>query len=142
MTANHAEHAAEPHPADYSGQDHAQERSVRNMAILVNVFCLQPLLLERLQPLPVAELAHDALLRQELRQLYQAWDFLQPLPVAAAQQLQQMLTRLGPRPLPDEQSAANLSASKHLCAALGQLGLAFTANIPLSGYWADAVLQP
>ncbi|KAL0053784.1 hypothetical protein WJX82_010738 [Trebouxia sp. C0006] len=53
-----------------------------------------------------------------------------------------MLTRLGPRPLLNERSAAELSASKHLCAALGQLGLAFTANVPLSGYWADAALQP
>lgn len=75
-------------------------------------------------------------------QLYQALDFLHPLPMAAAQQLQEMVTRLGPFPLSDERSAADLSASEHLCAALGQLGLAFTANVPLSGYQAAAVLQP
>jgi len=44
--------------------------------------------------------------------------------------------------LPDERTTADLSAGKHLCAALGQLGVAFTANVPLSGYWAHAVLQP
>jgi len=99
-------------------------------------------LLERLRPLPTAEPAHVALTRQDLFQLYQALDFLQPLPMAAAQQLQELVTRLGPRPLPDERSAADLSASDHLCAVLGQLGLAFTANVPLSGYQAAAVLQP
>jgi len=99
-------------------------------------------ILEQLQPLPVAEPAHDALPRQGLRQLYQALDFLQPLATAAAQQLQGMVTRLGPRPLPDERPAADLSTTKHLCAALERLGLAFIANVPLSGYWADAVLQP
>ncbi|KAL0053208.1 hypothetical protein WJX82_002440 [Trebouxia sp. C0006] len=78
----------------------------------------------------------------ELGQLYQALDFLQPLPMAAAQQLQEMVNRLGPRFLPDETTAAKLSDGKHLCAALEQLGLAFTANVPLSGYWAHAVLQP
>ena len=99
-------------------------------------------LLERLQSLLVAELAHHFLTRQGLLQLYQALDFLQPLPTVATQQMREMLTRLGPRPLLNERSAAELSASKHLCAALGQLGLAFTANVPLSGYWADAALQP
>ncbi len=44
--------------------------------------------------------------------------------------------------MPVERTAAALSASKRLCAALGQLGLAFTANVPLSGYRALAVLQP
>jgi len=97
-------------------------------------------LLERLQP--VDELVCDILSRGELGQLYQALDFLQPLPMAAAQQLQEMVNRLGPRFLPDETTAAKLSDGKHLCAALEQLGLAFTANVPLSGYWAHAVLQP
>ena len=96
-------------------------------------------LLERLQPLPVDELANDF---SKLAQLYQALDFLQPVPTAAAQQLQEMVTRLGPRPLPQKRSAADQSAGKQLCAALGQLGLASTANVPLSGYWANAVLHP
>ncbi|KAA6421657.1 MAG: hypothetical protein FRX49_08600 [Trebouxia sp. A1-2] len=105
------------------------------------------LILGRLRPLSTepahnALPAHDALPRQELFQLYQALDFLQPLPTAAAQQLQEMVTRLGPRPLPDKRSAGDLLTSKHLCVALEQLGLAFTANVPLSGYWADAVLRP
>ncbi len=100
------------------------------------------LILEQLQPLPVDELANNDVNRQELSQLYQALDFLQPLPTAAAQQLQGMVTRLGPRPLPEERSAADWSASKDLCAALEQLGLAFTADVPLSGYWAHVVLQP
>jgi len=99
-------------------------------------------LLEHLRPLPTAEPAHVALTRQDLFQLYQALDFLQPLPIAAAQQLQEMVTRLGPRPLPNERSAADLSASEHLCAVLTQLGLAFTVNVPLGGYQAAAVLQP
>ena len=99
-------------------------------------------LLERLRSWPTAESAHDALPRQGLFQLYQALDSLQPLPSAATQQLQEMVTRLGARPLLDERTAAELSASKHLSAALEQLGLTFTANVPLSGYWADAVLQP
>jgi len=99
-------------------------------------------LLERLQSSLVAEPANGVLKRQDLFQLYQALDSLQPLSTAAAQQLQEMVTRLGPRPLPTERSAAELSASKHLGAAIGQLGLAFTANVPLSGYWADAVLHP
>ncbi|DBA85683.1 TPA: hypothetical protein ACH3X1_005254 [Trebouxia sp. C0004] len=62
--------------------------------------------------------------------------------MAAAQQLQEMVTSLGPWALPDERSAANLSASQHLCTGLGQLGLAFTVNVPLSWYQAAAVLQP
>ncbi len=41
-------------------------------------------LLERLRLLPIAEPAHDALPRQELFQLYQALDSLQPLPSVAA----------------------------------------------------------
>ncbi|DBA88939.1 TPA: hypothetical protein ACH3X2_000171 [Trebouxia sp. C0005] len=61
---------------------------------------------------------------------------------AAAHQLQKTVTRLGPRPLPDKRPAADLTTSKHLCATLEQLSLAFTANVPLSGHWADAVLQP
>ncbi len=99
-------------------------------------------LLERLQPLPTAEPTHVALTRQGLFQLYQALDFLHPLPMAAAQQLQGMVTRLGPGPLPKERSAADLSASEDLCAVLEQLRVAFTANVPLSGYQAAAVLQP
>ncbi len=99
-------------------------------------------LLEHLQPLPTADPAHVALTSQDLSQLYQALDFLHPLPMAAAQQLQEMVARLGPFPLPDERSAADLSSNEHLCAALGQLGLAFSANVPLSGYQAAAVLQP
>ncbi|DBA85652.1 TPA: hypothetical protein ACH3X1_005226 [Trebouxia sp. C0004] len=77
-----------------------------------------------------------------LGQLYQALDSLQPLPTAAEKQMQEMVTRFGPRPLPKERSATDLSASKHLWVALGQLGLAFTPNVPLSGYWADTLLQP
>ena len=105
----------------------------------VDIFLL---IVERLQPLPIADPAHDSSVRQQLNQVYQALDSLQPLPAFAAQQLQQTVTRLGPRPLPEERTAAGQSASKHLCAALGQLGLAFTANVPLSGYQAAAVLQP
>jgi len=41
-------------------------------------------LLERLQPLSIADPANDALLTQHLRQLYQALDSLQPLPRVAA----------------------------------------------------------
>ncbi len=100
------------------------------------------LILERLQPLPVADQAHDVLLRQDLSQLYQALDSLQPLPSAAVQHLQELMSSLGPRPLLLERTAAELSASKHLCAALGKLGLAFTTNVSLSGYRAAAVLQP
>ena len=99
-------------------------------------------LLERLQPLPTAEAAHEALPRQGLRQLYQAWDSLQPFPSVAAQQLQEMLNSLGQRPLPDPQQAAVSSASRQLSLALGQLGLAFAPDVPLSGYWVNAVLHP
>ncbi len=100
-------------------------------------------ILEQLQPPPGAELASDAVSSQELSQLYQALDFLQPLTTAAAAlQLQEMVTRLGLRALPVERSAAALTASRRLCAALGHLGLAFTADVPLSGYQAHAVLQP
>ncbi|KAA6421658.1 MAG: hypothetical protein FRX49_08601 [Trebouxia sp. A1-2] len=42
---------------------------------------------------------------------------------------------------PDGAASAILERLSVLC-ALEQLGLAFTANVPLSGYWADAVLQP
>ena len=99
-------------------------------------------LLERLQPLPTAEPAHDDLSRQGLLQLYQALDFLHPLPSVAAQQLQDMLSILGQRPLPDRKQDADSSISRRLGLALGQLGLAFAADIPLSGYWVNAVLQP
>ena len=98
-------------------------------------------LLERLLSLPIAGPAHDILSTQQLTQLYQAFDSLQPLPAVAAQQLQNMVTRLGPVPLPHENRAADLFVSKHLCAALELLGLAFTANVFLSGYWAEAVLH-
>ena len=99
-------------------------------------------LLERLQPLPTAKVAHDALPSRGLRQLYQALDSLQPLPSVAAQQLQDMLSSLGQRPLPDRERDADSSVSRSLGLALGQLGLAFAPDIPLSGYWANAVLQP
>ena len=72
--------------------------------------------------------------RQGLFQLYRAFDSLQPLETAAAQQLHEMMTSLGPRPLLDDRWAGDQSAGKLMCAALGQLGLAFTANVPLSGY--------
>ncbi len=98
-------------------------------------------LLEQLQPLPIAGPARDILSTQQLTQLYQAFESLQPLPANAAQQLQEMVTRLGPVPLLGERRAADLSASNHLCAALELLGLVFTANVFLSGYWADAVLH-
>ena len=96
--------------------------------------------LDRLRSLPTAKVAHDALPRRNLRQLYQALDSLQPLPSVVAQQLQDMLSILGQRPLP--QQDADSSISRRLGLALGQLGLAFTPNVALSGYWANAVLQP
>jgi len=99
-------------------------------------------LLERLQPLPTAKSAHNALLIKGLRQLYQALDSLQPLPDVAAQYLQATLSSLGQRPLPDAQQSADSPVSRQLCAALGQLCLAFTPEVPLSGYWVNAVLQP
>ena len=98
--------------------------------------------LERLRPLRTAEVVHDALLKQELAQLYQALDSLQPLPRVVAQHLQDMLSILGQRPLPDPQQDADSSISRRLGLALGQLGLAFTPDVALSGYWANAVLQP
>ena len=55
-------------------------------------------LLERLRPLPTAVVVHDAIPKQELRQLYQALDSLQPLPSVAAQQLPVFLNSLGQRP--------------------------------------------
>ena len=85
-------------------------------------------LLEQLQPLPIAGPARDILSTQQLTQLYQAFESLQPLPANAAQQLQEMVTRLGPVPLLGERRAADLSASNHLCAALELLGLVFTAQ--------------
>jgi len=51
-----------------------------------------------------------------------------------------MLSSLGQRPLPDRQQDAHSSVSKRL--ALEQLGMAFAPEVPLSGYWANAVLQP
>ena len=99
-------------------------------------------LLERLRPLPTAEVVHDGLPRQQMYQLYQALDSLQPLPSVAAQQLQDMLSSLGQRPLPDRKQDADASISRRLGLALGQLGLAFAPDVPLSGYRADAVLQP
>ena len=99
-------------------------------------------LLERLRPLPTAELAHDALPRQEMHHLYQALDSLQPLPNVVAQQLQETLSSLGQRPLPDPRRDADPVVSGRLGLALGQLGLAFAPDVPLSGYWANAVLQP
>ena len=99
-------------------------------------------LLERLRLLPLVEPAHDALPRQHLFQLYQALDSLQPLPSVAAQQMQDMLGNLGQRPLPHPQQDAHSSVSRRLGLALKQLGLAFTPDVPLSGYWANAVLQP
>ncbi len=99
-------------------------------------------LLEPLRPLPTAEVVHEALPRQQLFQLYQALDFLQPLPTAAAQNLHEIMTRLGQRPLPDLKQGAHASVNRRLGLALGQLGLAFTPDVPLSGYWANAVLQP
>ncbi|KAA6421582.1 MAG: hypothetical protein FRX49_08526 [Trebouxia sp. A1-2] len=67
---------------------------------------------------------------------------LQPLPIAAAQQLQDMVTRLGQRPLPDLQQDTDSSVSRRMGLALGQLGLAFAPDVRLSRYWANAVLQP
>jgi len=99
-------------------------------------------LLERLRPLPTAVVVYDAIPIQELRQLYQALDSLQPLPSVAAQQLPVLLNSLGQRPLPDPKQDADSSLSKRLGLALGQLGLAFATDVPLSGYWVHAVLQP
>ena len=99
-------------------------------------------LLERMRLLPTDEPAHDDLPRQDLFQLYQALDFLQPLPTVAAQQLHEMVTRLGQRPLPDLKQRAHPSVGRRLGLALGQLGLGFAPDVPLSGYWANAVLQP
>ena len=99
-------------------------------------------LLDRLRPLPTAEAVHDALRTQDLAQLYQALDSLQPLPSVAAQQLQDMLSILGQRPLPNRKQDADSFDRRQLCWALGQLGLAFAPDVPLSGYWAHAVLHP
>ncbi len=107
--------------------------------LAVDIFSL---ILERLRSLPVSEPAHDALPRQELSQLYQALDSLQPLPDVAAQQLQEMLSSLGQRPLHGPQSHADSSINRRLGLALGQLGLAFALDVLLSGYWVNAVLQP
>ena len=116
----------------------AHSLAVSNM-LSVEIFSS---ILERLQPSPGAELANDVMSSKDLAQLHQALDFLKPLETAAAQQLQEMVTRLGPRPLPVERTADALIVNKRLCAALGQLGLAFTPDVPLSGYQAHAVLQP
>ena len=99
-------------------------------------------LLDRLRSLPTAQAVHDALPTPEMAQLYQALDSLQPLPSVAAQQLQDMLGSLGQRPLPDRKQDADSSFSRQLSLALGQLGLAFTPDVPLSGYWVNAVLHP
>ncbi len=82
----------------------------------------------------------------QLRQLYQALDWLQPAPTALPQQqkawssLQGKLHRLGRRPAPDR-SNINRNASK-LWAALNQLQLPFKAKVSIqSCYWIDAVLE-
>ena len=103
------------------------------------IFCA---LLDRLRSFRTAEAVHDALLTRDLARLYQALDSLQPLPSLDAQQLQDMLGSLGQRPLPDRKQDADSSFSKQLSLALGQLGLAFTPDVPLSGYWVNAVLHP
>ena len=55
------------------------------IASLLQLLGMFPSILERLQPLPVAALASDVFDTQQLSQLYQALDFLQPLTMAAAQ---------------------------------------------------------
>ncbi len=81
----------------------------------------------------------------ELRQLYQALDWLQPPSSAPAQQqkawssLQGKLHRLGPKPAPDKPSMSGISK---LCAGLNQLQLPFQAVVSIqSYYWVDAVLE-
>ncbi len=105
-------------------------------------------LLELLTPLSAAhgEMSNVLPLKiPELRQLYQALDWLHPPLSAPAQQqtawssLQGKMLRLGPRPAPDK---PDLSGNSKLCAALNQLQLLFMAVVPIqSCYWIDAVLE-
>ncbi len=80
----------------------------------------------------------------ELNQLYQALDWLQPPPTAAAHQqsawssLQGRLHRLGPRPSPAKR---HLSSHGKPCGALKQLQLSFRATVSIQSYWVDAVIE-
>ncbi|DBA85715.1 TPA: hypothetical protein ACH3X1_005286 [Trebouxia sp. C0004] len=80
----------------------------------------------------------------ELGQLYQALDWLQPLPIAPAHQqsawssLQGKLHTLGPRPSPDKPLFNGL---RKLCSALDQLQFPFKAMVVIQSYWVHAVLQ-
>ncbi|DBA85699.1 hypothetical protein WJX77_011700 [Trebouxia sp. C0004] len=79
----------------------------------------------------------------ELRQLYQALEWLKPPVSAPALQhqawssLQGKLHKLGPRPEPTERY---LWGNDKLCSALQQLQLPFWAIVSIQSYWADAVL--
>ncbi len=89
------------------------------------------------QPLAVAN--------RQMRQLYQALDWLQFPPSAHAQHrsvwsnLQGKLHRLGPRPA--RTNVRTYDRSK-LCAALDQLKLPCKTMVPIQSYLADAVLEP
>ena len=81
----------------------------------------------------------------EMRQLYQALDWLHPPSSAPAQQqkswsrLQGKMHRLGPRLVPEK---PDLGGNSKLCAALNQLQLLFRAVVPIqSCHWVDAVLE-
>ncbi|DBA89003.1 TPA: hypothetical protein ACH3X2_000221 [Trebouxia sp. C0005] len=81
----------------------------------------------------------------EMRQLYQALDWLQPPSSAHVQQqsvlssLQGKLRRLGPRPA---HTSVRLYDKDKLCAALTQLQLSFKTMVCIQSYLADAVLEP
>ena len=106
------------------------------------------LLLELLTPSFAAHgaMSNDLPLKMsEMRQLYQALDWLQPPASAPAQQqtawssLQEKMQNLGPRLAPGK---PNISCNSKLCAALNQLQLPFKAVVSIqSCYWMDAVLE-
>jgi hypothetical protein len=106
------------------------------------------LLLELLSPSSAAhgDMSNGLRLKiSELRQLYQALDWLHPASSAPAQQqkawssLQGKMHRLGPRPAPGK---PNISGNNKLCAALNQLQLPFKAVVSIqSCHWMDAVLE-
>ncbi len=87
----------------------------------------------------------SAVTNRQMRQLYQALDWLQFSPNAHAQQrsvwcsLQRKLHKLGPRPA--QTNLRTYDRSK-LCAALDQLQLRFKTMVPMQSYFADSVLEP
>ena len=78
-----------------------------------------------------------------LRQLYQAWDWLQPLPAAPASehqawsQLEEKLSSLGGRPPVTSEPHPSIPS---VCAALARLNLRFKANPSVGSYSAAAIL--